>query len=387
MIRTTVIAAAIMMWTAPAVAQTADDYKADALAVAPLITGQYAYLDRFSDNHLPASDILDAEAQAVSDQRSLLAYTERRLLTLADHHAITGSSFADSWGLVPTFSDMWIEPVDDRYQVTAVRDGSPAADAGVAVGDHLVAVDDQPIEAAVAAFWADIGLPVIDQRQGYAARVLVTGRRDRIRTLDIQTADGDIRRLQLPNLYEWTAPPGGVVTSTAGDGNLVIVINDSLGDDATIAAFDAAMAAATPSQPVTIDLTNTPSGGNTVVARAIMGWFVSEPTAYQIHERPEEQRRTGVPRRWIEQVSPRPGKHHGGPVTVRVGRWTGSMGEGVAIGFDAIGASIVGDPMAGLLGAIEDHRLPNSGLVIKLPTERLYAVDGTAREDFRPAIP
>ena len=40
--------------------------------------------------------------------------------------------------------------------------------------------------------------------------------------------------------------------------------------------------------------------------------------------------------------------------------------------------------MAGLLGAIYDHRLPNSGLVIKLPTERLYAVDGTPRETFRP---
>ena len=34
------------------------------------------------------------------------------------------------------------------------------------------------------------------------------------------------------------------------------------------------MASATPDQPVVIDLTDTPSGGNTVVARAIMGWFV-----------------------------------------------------------------------------------------------------------------
>jgi hypothetical protein len=40
--------------------------------------------------------------------------------------------------------------------------------------------------------------------------------------------------------------------------------------------------------------------------------------------------------------------------------------------------------MAGLLGAVYDHRLENSGLVIKLPTERLYAVDGTPREAFEP---
>jgi carboxyl-terminal processing protease len=60
------------------------------------------------------------------------------------------------------------------------------------------------------------------------------------------------------------------------------------------------------------------------------------------------------------------------------------MGEGLAVGLDALGADVVGDPMAGLLGAIYDHRLENSGMVIKLPTERLYAVDGTPREAFRP---
>ena len=40
--------------------------------------------------------------------------------------------------------------------------------------------------------------------------------------------------------------------------------------------------------------------------------------------------------------------------------------------------------MAGLLGAIYDHRLKRSGQVIKIPTERLYAVDGTPRERFVP---
>jgi carboxyl-terminal processing protease len=61
------------------------------------------------------------------------------------------------------------------------------------------------------------------------------------------------------------------------------------------------------------------------------------------------------------------------------------MGEGMAIGFHAIGARVVGTRMAGLLGAIYDHRLEHSGLVLKLPTERLMHVDGTPREVFVPA--
>jgi carboxyl-terminal processing protease len=60
------------------------------------------------------------------------------------------------------------------------------------------------------------------------------------------------------------------------------------------------------------------------------------------------------------------------------------MGEGLAIGFAALGARVEGTPMAGLLGAIYDHKLPRSGIVVKLPTERLYAVDGTPREKFAP---
>jgi hypothetical protein len=159
----------------------------------------------------------------------------------------------------------------------------------------------------------------------------------------------------------------------------------TLGDSDTIAAFDAVMAGARPGQPIVLDLTDTASGGNTIVARAVMGWFVDASANYQIHKLPAEERETGVPRQWVEQVLPRPGKRHHGPVIVRVGRWTGSMGEGLAVGLDALGADVVGGPMAGLLGAIYDHRLTNSGLVIKLPTERTYSVDGTPREDFRPS--
>ena len=40
--------------------------------------------------------------------------------------------------------------------------------------------------------------------------------------------------------------------------------------------------------------------------------------------------------------------------------------------------------MAGLLGAIYDYKLEQSGMVIKFPVERLFHVNGTPREDFEP---
>jgi hypothetical protein len=72
-------------------------------------------------------------------------------------------------------------------------------------------------------------------------------------------------------------------------------------------------------------------------------------------------------------------------VVVLVGPWTGSMGEGTAIGLHAArGAPVLGQPMAALVGGLGTVTLGNSRLQVKLPTEMLHHVDGTPREDFRP---
>ena len=369
-------------------ADSGPDYAADARSIERLVNEDYAYLDRFEGGRMPMSDKLRAEADEVDTQEELVRYAERALAALADHHAITGASLADSWALVPSYSDLWIEP---DFTISAVRDGSPAEQAGVQTGDRLVAVGDMPIAQAVEAFWADLGLPVNEERAGYAARVLAAGRRDAARPLTVANRAGR-RDVVLPNLYA-VQPQGRPPITVTEEGacfvcddgpTLVIRFHDSLGDNATIAAFDRAMTLASPNEKILLDFTDTPSGGNTSVARAIMGWFVDKPTNYQVHSLPAEERQTGVARQWIEQVLPRPAKHHDGPVTVRVGRWTGSMGEGLALGFDAIGARVEGGPMAGLLGAIYDYKLEQSGLVIKFPVERLFHVDGTPREKFVP---
>ena len=63
------------------------------------------------------------------------------------------------------------------------------------------------------------------------------------------------------------------------------------------------------------------------------------------------------------------------------------MGEGLAIGFAAIGADIVGGPMAELNGSVEDFALGKTDLIVKIPTERLMTVTGAPRENFRPEPP
>jgi C-terminal processing protease CtpA/Prc len=365
------------------------DYAADARSIEALVNAQYAYLERFPGGRMPMTAKLRSEAESVSSGRELVRYSERALALLADHHASTGASTRESWAVFPSYGDLWVEPRGGVFVIDAVRAGSPAEQAGIRRGERLLAVGGVPTAAAVAAFWSDLGSVGGGDRDGYAARVLAAGRRDRERRLTVGDTRSQPRELTLPNLYAHPKPDRPVLSARSAGRDLVVAFHDSLGNDVTIPAFDSALARAKPGQRVILDLTDTPSGGNTTVARAILGWFVARPTFYQVHALPAEERRTGIARQWVEQVLPRPGKRHRAPVTVRVGRWTGSMGEGLAIGFAALGARVEGDRMAGLLGAIYDHRLEKSGQVIKLPTERLSAVDGTPRERFvpRPARP
>lgn len=108
---------------------------------------------------------------------------------------------------------------------------------------------------------------------------------------------------------------------------------------------------------------------------------------YQRHELPFDNRTHGVRRVWVEYVAPRGPFIYTNPIVVLVGRWTGSMGEGLAIGLDGMKrATVVGTPMARLRGAVSERELPNTEIAVRIPTERLMHIDGTPREAFVPPV-
>ena len=370
-----------------ALAQTVDGLQADAAAMLDLVEHNYAYPERvpegWADHH---AGLRNAIGQ-IKSRRDLLGFAETALHRLCDHHAITGPSSTDSAALVPSFTDLWVEEADGSFRITQVRRASPAAAAGLMPGDDLVAVGGVSTGDAVAAFW-DGEPPRGDACAGYAARVLAAGPRQGERRLTVQR-DGQAITVEIDGLYTRgiERPDGPLSVQDIGPQLRHIVFNDSLGDAATIAAFDAAVSEAPAGTRFIIDLRETPSGGNTSVGRAVLGHFTEAVAPYQRHALPVEARESGVQRSWIEEVSPRqPVFADERRAVVLVGRWTGSMGEGMAVGFDALGVDVMGSPMAGLLGAIGDYRLEETGWIFKLPFERLSHVDGTPREAFTPPL-
>jgi carboxyl-terminal processing protease len=168
-------------------------------------------------------------------------------------------------------------------------------------------------------------------------------------------------------------------------GVAIIRIENSLGNNATIKAFAAALQQVSGSKRLVIDLRNTPSGGNTTVARGILGHFVDREHPYQIHVVPAEEREFGVPRKFVEYVLPIAPRYRG-KVIVLGGHWTGSMGEGLMIAFEAIGVPTAGSRLAHLLGALFNEQLERSGARVDLGEEQLFDVHGRPREAFVPDL-
>ena len=165
----------------------------------------------------------------------------------------------------------------------------------------------------------------------------------------------------------------------------LVRIHNNLGQAALVPARDAALDTLRETDGLVLDLRDTPGGGNSTVARALLGRLVSEVRLYQRHDLPGEERRYGVQRIWVEHVAPRGPYTYDKPIDVLVGRWTGSMGEGVAIGLDGMHrAAVFVSAMAALQGATYSRSLKHTGIPVRVPAERLYHIDGTRREAFVP---
>ena len=247
---------------------------------------------------------------------------------------------------------------------------------------QVLGVDGEPVEKAIAALEPRLLTAPDPAAREWALQLALAGHRDRD-VVRLTIADGSGTR-DLSFAPVSTVRPESLLSQKLLGDVGYIRFNNSLGEDALVQAFDAALAKLAHAQGLVVDLRDTPSGGVSSVARGIMGHFVRTPMPYQRHELVAEFRGTGVPRIWVEYVAPREPLFTQ-PVVVLAGHWTGSMGEGIAIGLNGVrGTPVLGEPMAHLLGALGQIDLPNSKIPVRVPAEKLFHVNGTPREAFVP---
>jgi C-terminal processing protease CtpA/Prc len=367
-------------------AQTPHELQQDFEVAIKEIAETYAYFDGKATRWNDVAALYAADVRGVKSRDDFIAVLERVVDEAYDPHMQLTVNLGRSPRLVPSGTDLWAEWRDGRATITQVRGNSDAERAGLRYGVVVVAIDGVPIEKALEARLGRSYAHSVAGAREWALRAVLAGRHDTPRRLQILERDVT-RTVELPAADQFAGSRAPLDASEIRPGIGYIRLNDSLGNIALVAAFDRTLDGFRQARGLIIDLRDTPSGGNSSVARGILGRFVEHEQAYQKHVLPSEERDTGVRRSWLELVSPRGAFVYSRPVAVLVSRWTGSMGEGLAIGFDATKAGkVVGTAMAGLVGATTRVTLPRTGIGINVPTERLYHVNGTPRETFQPTV-
>ena len=342
---------------------------------------EYAYFDLKRTDWKRACASYAAQVGDATDHDAYVALLERALGELYEAHAHLGTHTQRSPRLVPSQTDLVATWAGGRAVINAVRAGSAAAAAGLRPGAEVVAIEGEAVAAVVARIEPKFLARDDPAARAWALQVALAGRHERaLIRLSIRSG-AQLRELEFAAAH----PPPAAPLSHQMIGRVGHVrIHNSLGDPALVQAFDQALADMPGVRALVIDLRDTPSGGTSSVARGIIGRLVARPLRYQRHELVAEFRSNGIRRVWDEYALPR-GVPFLRPVVVLVGPWTGSMSEGLAIGLNATrGAPVLGQPMAHLLGALGETVLPHSKIAVRVPSEKLFHIDGTPREAFVP---
>ena len=371
---------------APAADLTPESRRADFAEMATIVADQYVYLDGKRAAWTTVKERYADRVERATTADAWSAVLEDALDELHDFHTGVRPNSARAWLPVPTAADLWAVPDGDGARVVAIRAGTDAARAGIVVDDRIEQLDGKAMAEAIAQRLGPAAYGRDADARAWAILSLVTGRRGEPRTFVLRGSDGSVRSVTLPAQRRVERSTDPVTWNRLPEGIGVIRFNNSLGDQATVAAFDAALAELRDTRGLVVDLRDVPSGGNSGVALGMLGRFVDRRASYQRHRIPRYGQ-ADVERNWVEEVAPRGPFTYRAPLVVLVGHWTGSMGEGIAIGFDAMGrATVAGTTMGRLAGATESFTLSRTGVSIALPTEELYHVGGTPRHRWAPLV-
>jgi len=367
-----------------------EQYKADFNFFWNSINDEYCYFNKKQTDWQKVKEIYESVIDTITNRDEFVSILEHALYEIYDHHAVLNTNTSNSQRLVPSGTDIWAEYINGKPIITELRYGFGAATAGINTGMEIIAINDIPVAAAVEKMLPKSLKFTDNEAKSFALRLSLAGNHIQTRkfTLKYQGRINDFYPDKDGLLLENISHASKIESKFIGNTGY-IKINDCLYDNALIAVFDSVMQTMQNTKSLILDLRETPSGGNTTVARAILGWFINTEHFYQKHEYYAEEKEFGIKSSWKEIVSPRKEKYYSKPLVILCNHWTGSIAEGITIGFDALNrpaTKIIGTTMARLNGAVYTHEMPNTKIHFSFPAERLYHVNGLPREEYIPQL-
>lgn len=345
------------------------------------IRDYYCYFEEKATDWEAVGKFYRPLAIAASDDEKFISILQKTLDQLYDTHTHLIAYPTRAWRL-PVL-DIWAEQQDGKVIVVEVRFNSQAAAAGIEAGQEILLVNGKHPSEKVAEYYPCC-LRHFDLAATECALLSVLSRRpNHSRVLTVKKRNNVEQTLQLTDYALPSQVTEEPVSAQSLLDDLGYIRIASFANPKTIADFDHALDSLQNAQGLIIDVRNNP-GGDTAVARPIMGRLIQEKKQYAWMARRDG---VGLGNRWPEYVEPRGPWTYTSPIVVLVNHWSASMAEGFAMGLDGMGrATVVGTRMAGLGAAISRTDLPHIKMSVQISSEPVYHVNGIPRHLFYPVV-
>jgi hypothetical protein len=344
------------------------------------ISNNYIYLEEKNIDLNCIQEYYEKQIQNIKTEEETVLFFEYLLDEFYDNHLTLRTNRKSSFRLFapiyttiengkPIITDIWQTQINNLNRNI--------------IGAEILKFNGIEFQQVIKDFPTHCNDKTLPETKEWIANKILAGRYNEPRILSLKLRNNkeieyDLDSIKLIN-------NNNLLTSKTVNDIGIIRINNSLGNDNLVSEFDKTLDGLSNTKGLIIDLRNTIFGGDSYEARGLMSRFIKEPKPYQKHSFiAKSENNPDVERSWIEYVSPRLEQYEN-PVLILVGRWTGSMGEGLAIGFEGMErAEIVGSEMRRLAGEVYDFGFKHQRYGYKLSTAKLYHVNGTIREKYIP---
>lgn len=356
--------------------------KSDLYEIINDLKSSYVYLN---DKEVSLKCVLDKYEKLIPNIKNgvdEVLFFENLLNEFYDSHLILNTNTSSSYRL---YSPVYATLKDGKAVISSIWLNGAEFKGNNIVGAEILNINSFNIQQVIDRFPTCCSNKKSDSVREWILNKSLAGRYNEPRVLTLKLKNGRRIKFDLDKVIYKKFER--ICDSRIEDKIGIITINNSLGNNNLVKEFDSSLDKLMNTEGLIIDLRNTVDGGNSYVARGIMSRFITANKPYQIHSVTEMyDGKTKVERSWLEYVSPR-GTIYNKPVITLVGRWTGSMGEGLAIGFDGMGrAKIVGTEMERLAGEMSGFSFRHRKYGYRISTAKLFHVNGTLREKYVPEI-
>ncbi|WP_298369332.1 S41 family peptidase [uncultured Lutibacter sp.] len=344
------------------------------------ISHNYVYLQEKNVDLNCVQEYYEKQIPNIKTEEETVLFFEYLLNEFYDNHLTLKTNTNSSFRL---FAPIYTTIKNGKLIVTNIWQTQIESSNQNIIGAEIIKFNGIEFEQVIKDFPTHCNDKSLPETREWIANKILAGRYNEPRILSLKLPNKKEIEYNLDNIK--LKENNSLLSSKTINKIGIIKINNSLGNDNLVSEFDKTLNELLNTKGLIIDLRNTIFGGDSYEARGIMSRFIKDPKPYQKHSFIEKsENNPNIKRSWVEFVIPRLEQYEK-PVIILVGRWTGSMGEGLAIGFEGMGrAEIVGSEMRRLAGEVYDFSFLHQKYGYKLSTAKLYHINGTIREKYIP---